>query len=60
MRREERGEGKDFLMGWLMGCRREGMRKRWRIEVAIVAEGGWQYNGMGERESLKFNIGRLF
>jgi hypothetical protein len=41
LRREERGEGKDFLMGAQIGSRTEGMRKRWRIGAAIVAVGGW-------------------
>lgn len=44
-RREERGEGKDFLRGKERGSRIEGIRKRWSIEAAIVVGDGW----MGER-----------
>ena len=40
MRRDERGEGKDFLRGAERGSRIEGMRKRWRIETAIVGVWG--------------------
>lgn len=42
-RREERGEGKDFFEGKESGSRIDGMRKRWRIEVAMVGVGRWQW-----------------
>jgi hypothetical protein len=43
LRREERGDGKDLAMGAERGSRAEGMRKRRRIEMAIVGAGHWQW-----------------